>query len=274
MDGSYIMWYSPDSFFDLNRLEGGRVHDLLSGLTYVWDILDHLEPFIKRVIKPNVAPLRGRGDLITRAAGFHEGRWFDEVSYELGDPARGGLKVYHQGRELPGAALVMPGAILCGDDIEIGAGALVESGALIKGPAIIGPRSEVRQAAYVRGAVMSSPGAVIGHATEAKNTLLLDGAKAGHFAYLGDSVLGRDVNLGAGTRLANLKMNSSPHVFVFEDQKFQVDRRKFGAIIGDESETGCNAVINPGAIIGRRARVLPNSSIAAGYRPGRGFLGR
>lgn len=268
------MWYSPEHFFDLEQLDGTPLKSLFADLTYVWEILDHLEPFIRRLVRGNVAELRRNGDMVTEAAALHEGQVYRGVAYELGDPAKGKLEVRHQGRSLPGAALIMPGVILCGDDIEIGAGALVESGAMIKGPTIIGPRSEVRQGAYVRGSVMSSPGSVIGHTTEAKNTLLMPGAKAGHFAYLGDSVLGREVNLGAGTKLANLKMNDKPYIFKFEGQRFVVERRKFGAIIGDHTETGCNTVLNPGTLLGQRVRVLPNSSPAPGYRPGSAFLSR
>lgn len=268
------MWYSPDNFFDLRRLQDSRLKALFADLTYVWEILDRLEPFIRSQVKGNVAEVRRQGDLLTKAWAVRGGEVFEGVGYELGDPAKGALKVFHQGRLLEGAALLMPGVVLCGDDIEIGEGALVESGAMIKGPAIIGARSEVRQAAYVRGCVMSSPGAVIGHATEAKNVLMLEGAKAGHFAYLGDSVLGMEVNLGAGTRLANLKMNAQPYVFTFEGESFKVERRKFGAVVGDRSETGCNVVVNPGALLGRQAKVLPNSSLAPGYRPGRTFLSR
>lgn len=268
------MWYEPDNFFDLSGLTGGRLEKLFAGLCKVWELLDRLEDFIRSEIRPNVADLRRGGDLVAKAWALQGGRVFSPVSYDLADPGEGKLKVYHKGRLLEGAALVMPGAVLCGNDIEIGDGALVESGALIKGPAIIGPRSEVRQAAYVRGCVMSSPGSIIGHATEAKNVLMLEGAKAGHFAYLGDSVLGRDVNLGAGTRLANLKMNSQPYIFSFEGESFSYERRKFGAIIGDRVQTGCNTVINPGTLLGPSALVLPNSSLAPGYRPGRSFLNR
>ncbi len=268
------MWYSPGNFFDLDLLKNTPIRPLFENLTYVWEALDRLEPFIRRTVKGNVAEIRRHGELTGRAWALLDGRAYDGVEYDLGDPAKGELRVRHQGRPLEGAALIMPGVVLCGDDIEIGQGALVESGALIKGPAIIGPRSEVRQGAYVRGAVMSSPGAVIGHATEAKNALLLPGAKAGHFAYLGDSLLGHEVNLGAGTKLANLKMNDQPYSFKFEGQRFRVIRRKFGAIIGDHTETGCNTVTNPGILLGREIRVLPNSSLAPGYRPGQAFLSR
>jgi NDP-sugar pyrophosphorylase family protein len=130
----------------------------------------------------------------------------------------------------------------------------------------------VRQGAYVRGAVWSSPGAIIGHATEAKNTLLLPGAKAGHFAYLGDSLLGREVNLGAGTKLANFKMTNQPYRFRVSGQETEVRRRKFGAVLGDGSATGCNAVTNPGVLLGRKAKVLPNVSVPSGYYPARTLI--
>ncbi len=266
------MWYSPAHFFDFEDDE--LMNEFFGGLTYVWEALEHLKPFIRRKMKPNVAAIRAEGDMTTVAWGLVDQTVYRGVSYELGDPYKGSLKVYHQGGRIEGAALVLPGVVLTDDSIEIGAGAVVESGALLKGPAIIGPRSEVRQGAYIRGSVLSRPGAVIGHVTEAKNVLLMEGAKAGHFAYLGDSILGREVNLGAGTKLANLKMNDSPYFLKHEGQKFKVEYRKFGAIIGDRTETGCNTVTNPGTLLGKSAKVLPNSALAPGYRPGKSFLSK
>ena len=263
-------WFSPENFFDLE--DPGPLAGLFQGVSLVWEILDSLAPFIARTMRPNVAELRRRGALVPEPAGLLEGRVYWGVGYEPGDPAKGELKVYHQGSPLPGAALIMPGAVLADDGLEIGAGALVESGAFLKGPAVIGPRSEVRQGAYVRGAVWSSPGAVIGHATEAKNALLLPGAKAGHFAYLGDSLLGREVNLGAGTKLANFKMTDRPYIFRVSGRELEVRRRKFGAIIGDGAATGCNAVTNPGVLLGRKVKVLPNVSVPAGYYPARALI--
>jgi len=263
-------WFHPENFFDLE--DSGALAGLFKDVRRVWEILDTLEPFIARTMRPNVAELRRRGALVGEAAALLEGRVYWGVEYELGDPAKGGLKVYHQGRLLPDAALVMPGAVLADDGLEIGAGALVESGAFLKGPSVIGPRSEVRQGAYVRGAVWSSPGAIIGHATEAKNTLLLPGAKAGHFAYLGDSLLGPGVNLGAGTKLANFKMTNLPYIFKVAGQKQEVRRRKFGAIIGGGAATGCNAVTNPGVLLGREVKVLPNVSVPGGYYPAHSLI--
>ena len=255
--------FNPEIFFDLDDL--GPLAGLFSGVSQVWEILDGLESFIVRTMRSNVAELRRRGALVTEPAGLLEGRVYWGVDYEP-SPA-GEPQVYHQGNLLPGAALIMPGAVLADDGLEIGAGALVESGAFLKGPSVIGPGSEVRHGAYVRGAVWASPGALIGHATEAKNTLLLPGAKAGHFAYLGDSLLGREVNLGAGTKLANFKMTDRPYIFQAAGREIQVRRRKFGAIIGDGTATGCNAVTNPGVLLGRGVKVLPNVSVPPGYYP-------
>ena len=106
-------------------------------------------------------------------------------------------------RDLRG--MVEEGAFVIGD-VTLGEGSVIEPGAYVKGPCWIGRNVEVRHGAYVRGQVIVGDGAVIGHATEVKGSIFLPGAKAGHFAYVGDSVLGRDVNLGAGTKLANLRL--------------------------------------------------------------------
>lgn len=143
--------------------------------------------------------------------------------------------------------------------VYIAEGAKVEPTAMIVGPAFIGPGSEVRHGAYLRGEVYVGKDCVLGHATEAKSAVFLDGAKAGHFAYVGNSVLGREVNLGAGTKLANLKL-SGKEVRFRDPRDMQVcssEMRKFGALLGDRAQTGCNAVLSPGTILGPGALVLP-----------------
>jgi NDP-sugar pyrophosphorylase family protein len=156
---------------------------------------------------------------------------------------------------------VMEGAFLDGSDIYIGPGTVVEPGAYIKGPAYIGPACEVRHAAYIRGNVMVGRHSVIGHATEIKNSILLDHAAAAHFNYVGDSILGNGVNLGAGTRLANLK--NSPGMIVIRDgpNQYCTGLRKLGAILGDGAKTGCNSVTNPGTLVGRGAIIYPCLSV-------------
>jgi NDP-sugar pyrophosphorylase family protein len=146
------------------------------------------------------------------------------------------------------------GAVLVNPElISIGKGTVVESGAYIRGPFVIGENGSVRQGAYVRGHVLAGDEVVIGHTTEAKNTIFLDGAQAGHFAYLGDSVLGNRVNVGAGTKCANLRLDGKNISVNALGKKFDTGLRKFGAIIGDDVQIGCNAVTNPGTVIGQGA---------------------
>lgn len=164
-------------------------------------------------------------------------------------------------------------ARLHGTDIIIGEGTIVEDGATIYGPAIIGANCEIRQGAYIRGDAILGDGSVLGHASELKNAILLDGAKAPHFAYVGDSILGREVNLGAGTKLSNLAVNSEKdeagkrptiHLMI-NGERVDTGLAKMGAIIGDYSQTGCNSVTNPGTLIGRNTLVYPNMAVAKGY---------
>ena len=145
----------------------------------------------------------------------------------------------------------------------------MEPGALIKGPAVIGNSTEVRQGAYMRGNCLVGNNCVVGHATEIKNSILLDGAKAGHFAYVGDSILGNAANLGAGTKLANLKMVPGSIVIRFDGKQYDTQRRKLGAILGDHTETGCNSVTSPGTLMGPSSIVFSGVTVAVGYHPDR-----
>jgi NDP-sugar pyrophosphorylase family protein len=143
--------------------------------------------------------------------------------------------------------------------IFVDATATVEPGAYITGPAYIGAGVVVRHCAYLRQGCILLEGSLAGHTTEVKNSLLLAGAKAPHFAYVGDSVLGEQVNLGAGTKLSNLKVAPGTIRIPHGSQTLiETGRRKFGAILGDGVATGCNAVLNPGTIVG------PNAIIYAG----------
>jgi NDP-sugar pyrophosphorylase family protein len=143
------------------------------------------------------------------------------------------------------------------ESIFIGKGTRVESGAYIVGPCFIGENCEIRHTAYLRGYVLTGNKVVIGHATEAKHAIFLDGAQAGHFAYVGDSILGHKVNLGAGTKCANLRFD---HGNIFLDGQ-DTGLRKLGALMGDFSQTGCNAVSNPGTVFQKHAVVGPCRSV-------------
>jgi NDP-sugar pyrophosphorylase family protein len=145
---------------------------------------------------------------------------------------------------------VMEGAFILDDRVYIGPGSEVEPGAVIKGPTYIGANTQVRQGAYVRGNVLVGDNCVVGHSTEIKNSILLDNAHAAHFAYVGDCILGNHVNLGAGSRLANLKLDRTNVTVTVAERIYDTGMRKLGAILGDRVEIGCNAVSNPGTLMG------------------------
>jgi UDP-N-acetylglucosamine diphosphorylase / glucose-1-phosphate thymidylyltransferase / UDP-N-acetylgalactosamine diphosphorylase / glucosamine-1-phosphate N-acetyltransferase / galactosamine-1-phosphate N-acetyltransferase len=129
--------------------------------------------------------------------------------------------------------------------------------ATLIGPAWIGERTDIRPGAFVRGNVIVGEGCVLGNACEFKNCLLMDGAQVPHYNYVGDSILGRGAHLGAGAICSNLRLDQEPVVVRAADKSYETGLRKFGAILGDKAEVGCNAVLNPGAVLGRRALVMP-----------------
>ncbi len=165
------------------------------------------------------------------------------------------------------AGLPQPFAI--GDDCSIagtvqsshflcGPGAVIEPTAvLVGGPIVLGARAVIRAGAYVRGPAFIGEGAVVGHASEVKNSILLSSARAPHFAFVGDSILGHDANLGAGTKLSNLRFDGRPVILHWHGQRLATGMRKLGALIGERAQTGCNAVLNPGTILMPRAVVAP-----------------
>ena len=141
--------------------------------------------------------------------------------------------------------------------ISIGEGTVIEPTAYIKGPCIIGKNSTIRHGAYIRGNVITGDQCVIGHDTEVKNSIFLNKAQAAHFAYVGDCILGNSVNLGAGTKCANLKLDHKNICVQFQGEIVSTGLRKFGAILGDSVQLGCNSVMNPGTLLGRRVLCYP-----------------
>ncbi|MBG17893.1 MAG: UDP-N-acetylglucosamine pyrophosphorylase [Euryarchaeota archaeon] len=148
-----------------------------------------------------------------------------------------------------------------GGPIKIEPGAVVGPFVLIEGPAYIGRGVEVRQGAFVRPYTWACEGSVIGHATEIKHSLLMPGAKAPHFNYVGDSLLASGVNLGAGSVLSNLRHDGAEVVLRQGDEHVSTGLRKFGAILGRDVQIGCNAVTNPGTILGPGSLVWPNACV-------------
>lgn len=143
----------------------------------------------------------------------------------------------------------------------------IEPGAYIRGPCFLGDGSIIRHGAYIRGGVILDERAIVGHSTEVKNSILLSNAKAPHFSYVGDSILGANTNLGAGVKCANLKLQSNEIAISLGSSVISTGRRKLGVILGDGSQVGCNTVINPGTLIGKGAVCFPNLSISGYHKP-------
>ena len=220
--------FGPEEFFDLSDQ---FIAEMLSDCDFVWNVLDKLDEQIKRLVgsEPVI-----KGD-------------------------------------------VMPGAYISDRLIFLADGARVEPGAYLLGPAYVGPNAVIRHGAYVRENVIMMEGSVLGHASEAKNALFLSNAHAPHFNYVGDSVLGANSNLGAGTKLSNLAFTSKkdpdtgqrPTIKIGVDRHlYDTGRVKLGAILGDNVQTGCNAVLNPGCIVGPNTLIYPNTNLRKGYYPG------
>ncbi|MGC8990457.1 MAG: UDP-N-acetylglucosamine diphosphorylase [Verrucomicrobiia bacterium] len=152
------------------------------------------------------------------------------------------------------------GGAWIGDKVFIGEGTVVEDGAMIKGPAIIGRNCEIRHNAYVREHVIIGDGCLVGNSCELKHCVLFNNVQVPHFNYVGDSILGHRAHLGAGVKVSNVKLVPGNVVVHWEGTDIDTGLRKFGAVVGDEAEIGCNAVLNPGSVIGRRSLVYPNVS--------------
>ena len=259
----------PEDFLDLTEYEH---RDLFSRVQFVWEALVHLKGYIKEVLRPNAAPLSG--GMLSKTCVIWEGELMDDgFEVQSGDATKGALKVFRGGEELAGASVLYAGAVLFGPDIAIGKGSVVEPGALIKGPTVLGDHTEVRQGAYLRGNCLIGNRCVVGHTTEVKTAIMMNGAKAGHFAYIGDSILGNEANLGAGTKLANLKIIEGGVKLRIEGKIYDTGLRKFGAILGDRVETGCNSVTSPGTLLGKGSLVYPCVNVPGGFYPGRNIIG-
>jgi NDP-sugar pyrophosphorylase family protein len=152
------------------------------------------------------------------------------------------------------------GGAWIGPEVQIGEGTVVEDGVMIKGPAIIGRRCQIRHNAYIRENVIIGDDCVVGNASELKNSVLFNGCQVPHFNYVGDSILGAKAHLGAGVKISNLKVTPGLISIEIGGKWVSTGLRKFGALIGDRAQIGCNAVLNPGSILGRDSIVYPNVS--------------
>lgn len=220
---------SARDFFDLDATQHAA---LFNDTEFVWDAINNINDYIASLLA---------GDFAPNASDFE----------------------------------VHPSTVIEGD-VYIGEGTTIAPGVYIQGPTVIGKNCEIRQGAYIRGQVLLADKAIVGHTTEMKHSVLLENAHAPHFAYVGDSILGRNTNLGAGTKLSNLPVNSTKDPATGKRNTIQLKINgeiydtglaKFGAILGDEAQTGCNCVTNPGCVIGARTWVYPLVSLNKGYYP-------
>lgn len=259
-------------FFDLtdNCFPG-----LLTEEDHIWQPLLKLKEYMDEQKYPILKhPSLSNGVPLPEHLIFHENILMDakDCQIDFGDTCKGKLKITRNGEELVGASLVMAGSTLVGEQISIGKGCLIENGAMVKSPTIIGDNCEVRQGAYLRGYCLAGKRCVLGHATEIKHSILLDDAKAGHFAYLGDSMMGKNTNLGAGTKFANLRFVKGNLTVNDGTTRHDTGLRKLGAILGDNTQTGCNSVTNPGTILGKESILMPNTTSKAGLYPSKSII--
>lgn len=256
--------FRPLEFFDVKNFDHSGI--FLEDEA-VWTALDRLPEYLAAFFQKSW-PLNNVSGQVDKPLVIYQGSVRDDLEVKTGD-GKGSVQVLIKGQVVRGAAVILPGAFLFDDKIIIGPGTVIEPGVLIKGPAVIGSDTEIRQGAYVRGDCLVGNKCVIGHATEIKGSILLDGAKAAHFAYVGDSILGNDVNLGAGTRLANLRVIPGSIVISHDRKRYKTGRRKLGAVLGDRTETGCNSVTSPGTLMGPSSVVYAGISVPGGYYPNR-----
>ena len=150
-------------------------------------------------------------------------------------------------------------------NIWVARNAKVFPSAYIGGPAIIDEEAEIRHCAFIRGAAIVGKGAVVGNSTELKNVILFNKVQVPHYNYVGDSILGYKAHMGAGSITSNVKSDKTLVVVRAGEETYETGLKKFGAMLGDHVEVGCNSVLNPGTVIGRNSNVYPTSMV-------RGFI--
>ena len=192
-----------------------------------------------------------------------EGEWLD-----VGRPwdllTANALLMERQEPEILGE--VEEGATLKGW-VRVEEGALVKSGSYIEGPVLVGPRAIVGPNAYVRGVTNLGPAAKVGAASEVKNSIIGEGTAIPHHNYVGDSVIGRGCNLGSGTKVANLRLDKRNISAVVKGERIHTGRRKLGVIMGDNVQTGINASLNVGCVLGEDSFVGPGVTVAGFLAP-------
>ena len=147
------------------------------------------------------------------------------------------------------------------DGVWVAKSAAVFPSAYLGAPCIIGPETEVRHGAFIRGSALVGAHCVVGNSVELKNVILFDNVQVPHYNYVGDSILGYKSHMGAGSITSNVKSDKTLVVVKGDGESIETGRKKFGAILGDGVEVGCNSVLNPGTVLGRRTSVYPTSCV-------------
>ena len=147
------------------------------------------------------------------------------------------------------------------ENVWVAKSAKVYPTAYLGAPCIIGPESEVRHCAFIRGSALVGKGCVVGNSVELKNVIIFDNVQVPHYNYVGDSILGYKSHMGAGSITSNVKSDKTLVVVKDSDEQIPTGLKKFGAILGDHVEVGCNSVLNPGTVIGRNTNIYPVSRV-------------
>ena len=185
---------------------------------------------------------------------------FDGSTYPWEVLSKIGKFIIELGNTLPGERYERKG-----DNVWIAKSAKVYPSACINGPAIIDEEAEIRHCAFIRGNAVVGKGAVVGNSTELKNVILFNKVQVPHYNYVGDSILGFKAHMGAGSITSNVKSDKTLVVVRAGEEQLETGLKKFGAMLGDNVEVGCNSVLNPGTVIGRHANIYPTSMV-------RGFI--
>ena len=234
----------------------GFIHsNILEGVKYPWGAIDRIQEYIYH-------QMNGDGD----------------------SPLPDGLEIVEGGEPhlYASKTVRLTTRLLIGElSIVIGKGTMIERTAMIKPHTIIGQNCEVRHGAYLRGNVIAGDHCTLGHTTEIKNAIIMNHSEMGHFNYIGDSIIGSYVNIGAGTKLANLKFRKPedklavafPEItFMAGGKKVESGVNKLGAIIGDHCELGCNSVLSPASLLLPEVWVYPNCTVPSGVYGPKRFL--
>ncbi len=181
---------------------------------------------------------------------------FDGCEYPWETLSEIGAFILKLGASLPAEEFDNPS-----EGVWIAKDANVYSSAYVTAPCIVDHGAEVRHCAFVRGSALVGKNCVVGNSTELKNVILFDNVQVPHYNYVGDSILGYMAHMGAGSITSNVKSDKTQVVVKCGDERIETGRKKFGAVLGDNVEVGCNSVLNPGTVIGRRSIIYPVSCV-------------